>query len=230
MPTPTEQQILNHAQALERLRPEGIIWTTDPASVSRQFFMALGTELARVTGRGVDMIREVDPRTTTELITDWERVLDIPGNCAELGRTLALRQFAVTAKLTQVGAQSRAAFIDLASGLGFEIEIEEYLPFRVGASVVGDGLTNGEWIFTWTVHQPAFGGEYLRAGLGSAGEALLDFNQDTLQCFLQDASPTHTHLNFELDLPWAGYAPWQDIYPDPAVLTPANPTAIANVD
>jgi uncharacterized protein YmfQ (DUF2313 family) len=230
MPTPTELQIQEHAQGLEHLRPPGIIWTSDPASVSRKFFMALATELARVTGRASDLIQEMDPRTTTELIPDWERVLNIPGDCEEPGRTLALRQFAVTTKLTQEPGQSRQDFIDLAASLGFQITIQEYLPFQVTNSVVGEALSNGEWLFTWTVHQPIVGGEFLRAGQGFAGEALLDFNQDTLQCFLQDASPAHTQLTFTLDLPWSGYAPWQNIFPDPAVATTNAITALSEID
>ena len=230
MAEPSQQSIQDHAVGMEQHRPEGLAWTTDPTSASRQLFSALATELARITDRGKDMIREADPRTTVELLADWERVLGIPGPCDNLEPTVLLRQFAVTAKLTQKRGSSRQHFIDLASGLGFEISIEEYLPFEVGVSNCGDLLTGADWVFAWKVHKPVESGQYLSAGVGQAGEALLEISQGTLECYLQESKPAHTHLLIDPDLPWSGYAPWTVIRPEPAVLDLTNYTAILHID
>lgn len=230
MAEPSESAILDHAIGAEGLRPHGDIWTQNPNSVSRQLFMALGTELARVTGRGVDMIREADPRTTVELLADWERILNVPGPCDNLEPTVLLRQFAITAKLTQKRGTSRQHFIDLASDLGFEISIEEYLPFEAGVGTVGQQLTGADWVFAWKVHKPVESGQFFSAGVGQAGEALLELSQGTLECYLGQAKPAHTYVFFEADLPWSGYAPWTEIRPDPAVLSFTNPTAIVHID
>ena len=100
MAEPSESAILAHGEALERLRPPGLVWTSDASSVSRQLYTALGAELARVTGRAADLVREADPRTSVELLEDWERVLGLPGPCGTLEPTVVLRQFAVHAKLS----------------------------------------------------------------------------------------------------------------------------------
>jgi len=230
MAEPLEPEITRHGLALEALRPPGLAWTTDAASVSRKLYEALGTELARLTGRAADLVAEADPRTTTELIEQWERILDLPGPCDELAPSLLLRQYAVYAKLVQPQGQSPQHFIDLASGLGFEITIEEYQPFVSGAGTSGALLSNGDWVFTWTVHAPELGGQWAQAGVAQAGEALLELNQDAIECFLEASKPAHTQLLVEHDQPWSGYAPWHTLYPDPATVAVANPTAIIKRD
>lgn len=230
MAEPSEASILAHGEALERLRPPGLAWTTDAHSVSRQLYTALGTELARVTGRAADLIREADPRTSVELLEDWERVLGLPGPCGELEPTVVLRQFAVHAKLIQPGGSSRQHYIDQASGLGITITIEEFLPFKVGVSKCGDKLTNGDWVFTWRTHHPVASGQFLSVGSGVIGEPLLEISAGTLECFLTASKPSHTHLLFAADGSWDGWAPWETIYPEPAVLVTAPPGPIVLKD
>lgn len=229
MAEPLESDIGRHARALEALRPEGLAWTTDPNSIFHKFLEGLATELARVTGRAGDLLREADPQTTIELVEDWERVLGLPGEGLELEPSLILRQFAIVTKLTAAQGQSPGHFIAMAASLGFAITVEEYLPFRAGKSKAGDPLTNGDWMFTWTAHVPEFGGQWATAGNSQVGEALLELNQTTLITFLELNTPAHTKLLIAPDGPWVGWAPWTTIYPEPVVMTISNPTAVVQI-
>lgn len=58
---------------MKALLPPGKIWRK-VASVLADFFLACAQELERVDQRGQDLINEADPRTTTELLPDFERV------------------------------------------------------------------------------------------------------------------------------------------------------------
>ena len=64
-----------YARMQKALLPPGRLWSLVPASLLTKAFLAAGDELARVSGRAADLVEESDPRTTTELIEDYEREL-----------------------------------------------------------------------------------------------------------------------------------------------------------
>lgn len=104
---------------LQALLPPGAAWTREPGSVLSQFLLALADELARVDLRADDLIAEVDPRTTFEMLSDWERVFGLPAPCVPAGQTTTERRNALVAKVTAVGGQSRAYFLAIANALGY---------------------------------------------------------------------------------------------------------------
>lgn len=66
-----------YARMLARLLPPGRLWRTDPDSVLYGVLLGSGDELARVSDRTADLLRESDPRTADELLPDFERVLEL---------------------------------------------------------------------------------------------------------------------------------------------------------
>lgn len=65
-----------YARQMKALLPPGKVWRM-VESVLADFFLACGQELARVDARADSLLEESDPRTTTELLPDFERELDI---------------------------------------------------------------------------------------------------------------------------------------------------------
>jgi uncharacterized protein YmfQ (DUF2313 family) len=59
-----------------------------------------------------------DPLVATNMLEDWERLLALPDPCVQAVQTLQQRQQMALGRLTEVGGQSRAYFIDLARGYG----------------------------------------------------------------------------------------------------------------
>jgi len=156
----------------------------------------MADELSRADGRAADLLRELDPRTTVELLTDWETALGLPDACVPAGQTIQQRRSAVVAKYTSLGGQSRQFYIDLAAALGYTITITEFRPFRAGISVAGDPLTNGDWIFAWQVNAPETTIFEFRAGQSTAGEPLRNWGNDELECAISAVKPAHTEVLF----------------------------------
>lgn len=61
----------SYARQMKALLPPGRLWRM-VASVLADFFLACAQELERIDGRVQDILFESDPRTTNELLPDWE--------------------------------------------------------------------------------------------------------------------------------------------------------------
>ena len=77
------------------LLPSGIAWPKDPGFVTHSVAQVLAEELARNDSRIRALLEEADPRTTLEMIEDWERVLGLPNECTPEGQTLQARRNAI---------------------------------------------------------------------------------------------------------------------------------------
>jgi uncharacterized protein YmfQ (DUF2313 family) len=185
-----------YARQLKALLPRGVALNLQNDSFLSALLLAVGDELARVDSRRADLEREIDPRSTTELLSDWERVLALPDVCTPDGATVEQRRAAVVAKYTQLGGQSRQFFIDLADALGYTVTITEFRPFVAG-STAGSALYNDPaWRHTWQVNAPEETVFYFRAGAGSAGEPLRAWGNEQLECVINDRKPAHTRVLF----------------------------------
>lgn len=159
-----------------QLLPPGRAWQ---GATIRKILRALADEWERIDGRGADALLEFDPRTTTEMIDEWEAAVGLPDPCvSDWGAlSLAQRRAAVVARLTANDSASRSFFINLAATLGYTVTITEYQPFEVGRSTVGEPLSNGFWQYAWTVE-----------GVG--------VDDEQLQCAIEAKAPVHTIVLF----------------------------------
>ncbi len=161
---------------LAQLLPRGKLWERVLDGRLGQVLHALADELARVHDRGQDVIEEADPRTTDELLADWERVTGLEGEGTD-----AERRAVVWAHLTARGGQSAAYFAAIAASLGLEVTIETVLPFRCDRSTVGTPLYDDGWAFVWWVTGPAATSAALRA---------------QLEAIFEQHKPAHTIVHF----------------------------------
>jgi len=196
-----------YAQQLRQLLPRGRVWDFAANSVFAGLLGGLAEELARIDARARDLIEDADPRTTLELLTDWERVVGLPDNCSgEAPDNATERQIALHEKLTKRGAQNAAAYVDAAARLGYIIDIEEHRPFRTGDRA--DAWVNSQdWTYVWTVHVRPFDGfleeatfiAHLKAG-DPCGLRLRGFGALSLECVIEHAKPAHTHVLFAYEI------------------------------
>ncbi len=180
---------------LQKLLPRGPAWPTEDEAALTKLLHAFADELARVDARAEDLVEEADPRTTAELLSDWERAFGLPDPCASTPDTTSERLAALVAKVTNVSGQSPRFYIDLAASLGYTITITEFKPFVAGGEA-GDELTNGDWIFAWQANAPETSITAFVAGDGTAGDPLRDWGNDLLECALTRLKPAHTNVLF----------------------------------
>lgn len=104
---------------LQALLPSGAAWPREPGAILTKTLHAVADELARVDVRADDLLTESDPRSTFELLGDWERAFGLPAACVPAGQTTTERRSALAAKVAALGGQSRAYFLELANAIGY---------------------------------------------------------------------------------------------------------------
>lgn len=186
---------------VKRLFPRGYAWDRiqDPDSNLSKLSDGYALELCKIDERANRLIEEVDPRTTNELLVDWERLLGLPDECdGNTDRTLAERRTRILQLLTTRGGQNENFYKTLAANFGFDVDVisaEDQPPFVAG-SRAGDRLTNGNWRYAFVINAPADFLIRFRAGQGAAGDSLVKVGNDTLQCLMEKYKPAHTIVLF----------------------------------
>lgn len=202
---------LRYADMLAELAPRGLYSKMAVGPNLRRMLEALAAEFALGHGRVDDLLREQYPRTSVELLADWERVLGLPDNCGTPPATLEARRAAVLAKLIGPRGNSRVALEALALNLGYPITLEEFKVFRVG-SRVGDRVygVDGGWPWAFKVHAPVVTAFFFRAGSGSAGDPISYFDNSPLECTITRIKQAQAHPIFDYDQPPApeDWQPW----------------------
>jgi uncharacterized protein YmfQ (DUF2313 family) len=149
-----------YGNILRQLLPEGPVWEVPERSELEGLLNGLGDVFAEAEARGVDLLEEFDPRTTTEMLPDWERVYGLPGTNPNPPTSTADRRAALHAKMLGYGDPTPQFFVDVAAAIGYAVVITMYKathgPFVPG-SPVGDPLTStaAGWPFHWIVTTPS---------------------------------------------------------------------------
>jgi len=194
----------NFRDQLLSLIPRGGAWVKEAGTTLYEFCMALAQELVRVEGRMEDLLRERNTLTTNELLTDHEFDLGIPDECVSLANSLGERRLYANTKLTYIGGQSKAFYIELANTLGYTITITEFAPFIAGVGVAGAPVHEPDAVYFWLVTVSFLDPTviYFTAGASGAGDLLVYFfGLEILQCVLEKYKPAHTHLLWDYDGP-----------------------------
>lgn len=193
------------------LLPKGQISIEKDSNLSK-VLNACAAELATVDMHARKLIEESDPRTTLEIISEYETVAGLPDECDHgVTNTLQERRTRLTQKLTKLGGQSRPYYLEIAQELGYQIQIREFKPFRCGESEITDiSMASDDYgtitelctvesdIFFWEVEVDGDRTTWFRAGESQCGiDSMLQLDRATdLECILNQLKPAHTHLQF----------------------------------
>lgn len=109
----------NYREQLQSLLPRGSAWPRESGAVLTQVLDGLAQELARVDLRVENLINEIDPRTTGELLPDFERVYGLPDPCVTDALTTDQRRNALVSKISNQGGQSPAYYLSVLERLGY---------------------------------------------------------------------------------------------------------------
>ncbi|NQE47975.1 YmfQ family protein [Herbaspirillum rubrisubalbicans] len=181
------------AQLLDLL-PPGAIWPRDLDTDLADLLLAKADELARVDGRADQLIEEADPRTTSELLSDWERVAGLPDQCMDLASTPEERRQRLHQKLVWQGGQSAAFFIELLEALGYPgCTITEFRPFRAN-SKCNASLNQGGWRYAWRINVPGSVTIRTMTATSPCNVPIRRWGDSSLACILARYRPAHTVL------------------------------------
>lgn len=147
------------AHVMRRLLPPGKLFDemeTPPGlregPVLWRLFKGFGREVARLEQRILLALEEMDPRTATETLDDWERAHGLPDlRIPVLPATVAGRQAALAAKMAARGAQNEAAYSALITACGWtliELRRINTRPVFRASSRVGDRCYGLAWACT----------------------------------------------------------------------------------
>jgi len=179
---------------LKAILPTGEIWPRDASSNLSHFMESPAAELARVDGRAADLIEEADPRTTGEMLIDWETVAGLPDPCTGPLDSIEARRARLVQKLTKLGGQSRAYFIELAEELGYvDPWIDEFRPFTVNSNV-DDFIYTDPWRYVWRLNIREETLETVFTAQSGCDEFLRSWGDDILECVIEQYKPAHTHV------------------------------------
>jgi uncharacterized protein YmfQ (DUF2313 family) len=188
-------ELQDYRNQLARLLPKGQAWDFSEDATFDKLLYAIAEELLRIDNRSQDLLNEADPRTTYEMLEDWERMVGLPDECTALANTLEERRDQIVAKLVKRGNQSIQFFKDLAAPLGYDIQIEEYDQFHV-EEPVGGRLYGVEWLHAFGVIAPLQTIRPFRVNSHTVGERLVEFGDDALECIITKAKPSHSVVLF----------------------------------
>ena len=184
----------NYRDQIIKLMPSGAAWAFEEGSFAFRFCYAVADELSRVHLRTLALLKERDPRSALELLPEYEKMLGLPGDCADLADNPIDRRSAIVAKIVADGGQSKKYFVDIAANAGISITIDTYPAVYIGCDI-GVELTNGPWLYTWKITTDDVTVDYFQAGSNSAGDPLAEVStQQFLECLFEDIAPAHTFI------------------------------------
>lgn len=190
-----------YLSAQQNLLPSGEAWSRESSSTLSRLLSGLALLWAKVHNRSLTSLDEADPRTTLELLPDWEAALGLPDDCLPAGSSIQERRDAVLAKLDDDGRQDPDFYRALAATLGYAVTIQEYSPFVCGLSCCGDVLNGGHDVrYYWqiTVHGPRV--TLFRCGASAPPDYLGKTSHATeLECLIRRYKLAHTYVIFNYE-------------------------------
>lgn len=188
-----------HLSQLQALLPRGAAWSREAGSTTTKLLSGIAEEFARLDQRGEHLMEELDVRTASEMLGDWERVLGLPDRCAAATPIdLAGRRLQALRKLAYQAGHTPAFYRALAGAMGYDVEIHE---FDENVDRFTDYLTplitDGRWRYVWRVHVLTDTGfHYFRVDEARAGDRLADGGAHDLECVINATKPAHTFALF----------------------------------
>ena len=206
----------DYAQVIADHLPSGAAWPRDADSDLMGWVAGCAQAWGDVSARAAALlVTESDPRSTAEMLPDWERAFGLPDPCVGEPQTITDRRKALLLKMTTLGGQSRTFFIGVAAALGYTVTITEYAPFMCGLSRCGDTRpfppvdptdTAYRWTvgppeirFWWRIHILGRKTRWFRAGSGQCGiDPMVRIGLATdLECLIRRWKPAHTDVTFD---------------------------------
>jgi len=184
-----------YAHMLAALLPRGPAWSKDDP-----LLLGLAPSLAAAHQRSHDLMSEIDPRRTTELINRYESICGLPDSCAPVGlQTMQQRQQRLDAKINVTGGINPEFYLAQLSALGYPtatITTFQEETFTCNSRCT-DSLYSEEWRYYWQVNMPSSTTITDMTCLSDCTESLRFWGDTIAECVIQKLCPSHTYVIFK---------------------------------
>jgi uncharacterized protein YmfQ (DUF2313 family) len=185
-----------YVEMMKGLLPRGMAWSRDKGTWLEKLFYGLADEFVRIHERAMQLIAEADPRTATESLSDWERLVGLPDDVQVVQSEVGARRADIIRKLALGGGQSAKFFEELAAQFGYTATVRDLRRFTAGRGRAGEQAWDEAAAFYFEVKSPDVVPLFFRAGQSSSGDALRVYRNDILEAVIRRAAPAHTHVIF----------------------------------
>jgi len=149
-PPMTQYTQLEFAEAFVRLLPTGPAWATDFNSQLRIALYPLANTYATNETLAQNLLIDIFPSTSVQLIPEWNESLGLPGPCSIGSSNVAVSQSAIVAQINNQGGVSEAYYISYALSMGYVITISNYSSLRIGHDI-NQSCYDRKYDFIWIV-------------------------------------------------------------------------------
>lgn len=183
-----------YQQMLGALLPRGPAWNLDDLVLA-----GFAPSLASVHGRGDALMKEIDPRSVTELMERFETITGLPDSCAPPGtQTLQQRRQRLDAKLNLPGGINEAFYLGQLEALGYTgVTITRYNKSQFTClSDCTDSLYSDDWRYYWQVNMPVSTQIMPMTAISNCTDSLRTWGETVAECVLEKLAPSHTYVIF----------------------------------
>ncbi|HGO4162408.1 TPA: putative phage tail protein [Serratia marcescens] len=179
----------DYTNLLYNLLPLGPAWEGDNA-----LLRGLAPSLASVHKRGDDLMQEINPAQTVELIDRYERLCGLPDSCSPPGtQTLLQRQQRLDAKINVAGGINEQFYRNQLDALGYSsVTIEQFQNLNESPNPEwGD-----KWRYYWRVTIPSDSSIAWQTCTSSCNSAIRTWGDTVAECVIEKLAPSHTVVIF----------------------------------
>lgn len=117
-------------EALLQQMPRGRAWPRDPDANLPKYVMGFAKRLAQLELSADQLLLEMRPETTVQLLPEWEQYLGLP-ECEMTDQSFDMRRNAVVEKYHRKGGLQTWMVEQIAAALGFTVKVSEQWPHHV---------------------------------------------------------------------------------------------------
>ena len=190
-----------YRKALADTLPDGHFWKAKDESESNLYkiLISLALSFSNLDVRANELSNEFFPQLLQESIDEWEIEYGLPSDCVGALPTFADRKAQVLAKFAGIGGQDPAYYVNLASDLGFDVEIIEFNGVRYTKDRLGDQYAQTTHPYVWYVNVlniETIYAQYTQDKLTESQYSKLGVDTSILECLITKLKPAHTQVLF----------------------------------
>ncbi|EFI3629236.1 YmfQ family protein [Escherichia coli] len=179
----------DYTKLLYGLMPPGPAWSDTDGVLD-----GLAPSLVRVHQRADELVIEIDPGQSTELIERYEELYGLPDSCSPAGtQTLRQRQQRLEAKANVAGGINEQFFLEQLEALGYTgVTIEQFQ--HLDASP--DPEWGDRWRYFWRVTLPVDACAQWQTCTDACNTPIRSWGDTAAECVINKLCPSHTVVLF----------------------------------